>query len=167
MLFKLFFSSLSSSLNSLAAVTWEDFLVRIKYFRAMTPKAQTNVSRLIGVIYGIICMGLAFSAQNLGSIYTATFAVIGATAGALYGVFLMGLFFPFVNAVGAIFGMLTGFLSLMIVSIVAFLNKKTSPATLPLSVEECPVDQLEAFYNSTTPVPAYETAPLISQISFE
>lgn len=112
-------------------------------------------------------MGLAFAAQNLGTIYTATFAVIGATAGALYGVFLMGLFFPFVNAVGAIVGMLVGFLCMIVVSVVAFLNKKAAKASLPLSIEECPADELKAYYNSTTPVPAYETAPLISQISFE
>lgn len=112
-------------------------------------------------------MGLAFSAQNLGTIYTATFAVIGATAGALYGVFLMGLFIPCVNAVGALLGMLTGFICLVIVSVVSIINKKGSAATLSLSVEQCPAPELEAFYNTTTPVPAYETAPLISQIDFE
>jgi hypothetical protein len=48
-------------------------------------------------------MVLAFGAQNLGAIYSATFAAVGATGGALFGVFLMGLFIPFANAFVRIF----------------------------------------------------------------
>lgn len=44
-------------------------------------------------------MGLAFGAQNLGAIYSATFAAVGATGGALFGVFLLGMFCPFANFV--------------------------------------------------------------------
>ena len=157
------FSSLSSSLNSLAAVTWEDFLVRLKYFRAMSPRSQTNVTRLIGAIYGVICMGLAFSAQNLGAIYTATFAVIGATAGALYGAFLMGLFLPFVNAIGVIVGALSGLTAIITVSIVAFINKNTNQISLPTSIEQCPAVNETIATTSASVL----TAPLISSISFE
>jgi hypothetical protein len=44
-------------------------------------------------------MSLAFASQNLGTIYSATFAVVGATGGALFGVFLLGMFVPFANYV--------------------------------------------------------------------
>lgn len=64
----------------------------------MDSKSQANMSRLIGLFYGIITMGLAFGAQNLGAIYSATFAAVGATGGALFGVFLLGMFVPFANA---------------------------------------------------------------------
>ncbi|ODM98275.1 Sodium-coupled monocarboxylate transporter 1 [Orchesella cincta] len=163
-------STLSSSLNSLSAVTWEDFLVRTKYFRAMTPKAQTNVSRLIGAIFGVICMGLAFCAQNLGAIYSATFAVIGATSGALYGVFLMGLFIPFVNAIGAIVGMLSGLIVMMVISIVAFIFKKTGKASLPMSTEGCSaLNATSLLLNLTTTIPTttLAPAPLITSISLD
>lgn len=155
-------SSLSSSLNSLAAVTWEDFLVRCKYFHSMTPKAQTNVSRLCGVIYGMICIGLAFSAQKMGAVYNATMSVVGATAGTLYGVFLMALFMPFINAVGVFTGALTGFSCMIVISVIAFINKKASKPSLSLSVQDCPVDELQHFYNSTSHFPGNEERPLIS-----
>lgn len=41
---------------------------------------------------------LAFLAQNLGAIYTAGYASVGATAGAIYGVFILGMAFPRANA---------------------------------------------------------------------
>jgi hypothetical protein len=44
-------------------------------------------------------MSLAFASQNLGAIYSATFAAVGATGGALFGVFLLGMFVPFANYV--------------------------------------------------------------------
>ncbi|CAL8102774.1 unnamed protein product [Orchesella dallaii] len=163
-------STLSSSLNSLSAVTWEDFLVRTKYFRAMSPKAQTNVSRMIGVVFGMICMGLAFCAQNLGAIYSATFAVVGATSGALYGVFIMGLFIPFVNGIGAIVGMLSGFIVMMIISVAAFILKKSAKASLSLSIEGCAaLNASSVFMNLTTTIPTttMAPAPLLSSISLD
>lgn len=41
-------STLSSGLNSLAAVTWEDFLVRIPAMKRLSPKGQVNTIRFTG-----------------------------------------------------------------------------------------------------------------------
>lgn len=41
---------------------------------------------------------MAFLAQNLGGIYSASYAAVGATAGAIYGVFILAMFFPSANA---------------------------------------------------------------------
>lgn len=41
-------STLSSGLNSLAAVTWEDFLKEIRWFREMKPNVQAHLIRVLG-----------------------------------------------------------------------------------------------------------------------
>ncbi len=48
-------------------------------------------------MYGVICVGLAFSAEHFGSIFQAAITVVGAAIGVLGAVFLMGVFMPFVN----------------------------------------------------------------------
>lgn len=131
--------------------------MRKQYFRKMTPRAQTNVTRLCGVFYGVLCIALAFSAQKMGAVFNASVAVVYAVAGVLYGIFLMGMLMPFVNGAGAITGALTSFFCMLSISVVAFINKKASKPSLPLSVEGCAVEQLEAYYNFTTPEPVFET----------
>jgi len=42
------FSTLSSGLNSLAAVTWEDFLKQINFFRDLKPSKQAAIIRGLG-----------------------------------------------------------------------------------------------------------------------
>lgn len=129
----------------------------------MTPRAQTNVTRLCGVIYGLIIIGLAFSAPKLGAIFLASISMAYANAGVLYGIFLMAIFMPFVNAVGAITGALTAYLVIVTISIGAFINKKASESFLSLSIEGCPDKQLDGFYNFTTNQSlSYETSLPIS-----
>lgn len=41
-------SSVSSTLNSLAAVTWEDFLSKIGVFKRMTAFGQANCTKVLG-----------------------------------------------------------------------------------------------------------------------
>lgn len=165
-------SYISSNINSLAAVTWEDFLARRKYYSIMNPAAQASVTRLCCVIYGTVCITLAYVIPEMNSIPNAIFSVVGATQGALYGVFLMGMFMPFVNSTGAIFGALTGLICTIILSIGAFIDKQARKLVLlSLSVEECPVEDFERFNGSmtrqpeyeTTPVASYDPAPLISE----
>lgn len=162
-------SYISSSINSLAAVTWEDFLVRRKYYSIMSPAAQTSMTRLCCVVYGTICIVLAFIIPEINTISNVASNVIGATAGALYGVFLMGMFMPFVNSAGAIFGALTGLICTIVLNIGAFINKEGRKSILlPLSVEQCPVNPFNNLSTpeleyETTPMPAYEPTSLISE----
>ncbi|KAH7950967.1 hypothetical protein HPB52_003565 [Rhipicephalus sanguineus] len=58
-------STLSSGFNSLAAVTWEDFLVR---HLSLTSRQEAYVTKLSAATYGLLTIGLAFVAGSVGSI---------------------------------------------------------------------------------------------------
>lgn len=49
-----FGSSISSAINSVTAVAWEDFLSEVPMFAKMSAKGQTNVSRVSGLVFGLL-----------------------------------------------------------------------------------------------------------------
>ncbi|CAL8115700.1 unnamed protein product [Orchesella dallaii] len=142
-------STLSSGLNSLAAVTWEDFLSRIPSLKRMSPKGQANLIRTVALAYGLLSIGLAFGAQRMGSILAATITALGALSGPLGMVFVMGVLMPFVNKYGAISGMVTGFLSMIWITINAFILDK-SHIPMPFSAEDCPNEILQTINSTVT-----------------
>ncbi|XP_021965091.2 sodium-coupled monocarboxylate transporter 1 isoform X1 [Folsomia candida] len=159
-------SSVSSALNSLAAVTWEDFLKGRKLFAEMTPTSQANTTRVIGFLYGVLIIMLAFLAQNLGALYSATYAAFGATAGAIYGVFIVGMVFPKANAKGATIGLVIGLGSMMLLSLTAFAKKKTLPH-LPTSIDQCPQGNITMIKSRTEPIEEMDSwAEKIFQLSY-
>jgi sodium-coupled monocarboxylate transporter 8/12 len=64
-------SSISSSLNALAAITVEDYFkpaylaIKKKQY-SPSPTKSALISKFVAAIYGCITIGLAFLAQNLG-----------------------------------------------------------------------------------------------------
>uniref|UniRef100_A0A131XL39 Putative sodium/solute symporter n=1 Tax=Hyalomma excavatum TaxID=257692 RepID=A0A131XL39_9ACAR len=98
-------STLSSGFNSLAAVTWEDFLVR---HLSLTPRQEAYVTKVVAATYGLLTVGLAFVAGTVGSILKAAFAMSGALSGPLLAVFTMGLLLPLSNKKGALVGLVLG-----------------------------------------------------------
>lgn len=48
----MYFSFLVSNVNSLATVTWEDFVSAAPPFKGISDKQQLTVIKIIGVIYG-------------------------------------------------------------------------------------------------------------------
>lgn len=126
-------STLSSGFNSLAAVTWEDFLVR--HLR-LTSRQEAFVTKLVAAIYGLLTIGLAFVAGSVGSILKAAFAMSGALSGPLLGVFTMGLLLPLSNKKGALVGLLLGEAMCLWVVIGGLIYGSPSE-DLPTSVEGC------------------------------
>lgn len=66
-------SSVSSCLNSLAAVTLEDYFKPLYLFIAkrpfeLSPTRSAMPSKIIAGVYGIVCIGTAFIAQHVGGI---------------------------------------------------------------------------------------------------
>ncbi|CAG7718017.1 unnamed protein product [Allacma fusca] len=131
-------SSLSSTLNSLAAVTWKDFFSRSGRFKSMDDGGQANTSKLLAGFYGIITIALAFVAQRMGPILQACLTAVGAACGPLGAVFIMGMFMPCVNKWGAIVGTFTGLLAMMSVGAMSFQLEKPFVVPLPTSIDECP-----------------------------
>ncbi|MEM1261037.1 MAG: sodium/solute symporter [Pseudomonadota bacterium] len=100
-------SSLSSAVNSLAAVTLEDLAVL--GWGGKDRDAQVRWARGVSVFWGLAILGLSFFA---GSIAPTVIEAINKVGSALYGpilaVFLLGMLAPRVNGIGASVGLLVG-----------------------------------------------------------
>ncbi|XP_034940823.1 sodium-coupled monocarboxylate transporter 1-like isoform X1 [Chelonus insularis] len=101
-------SSLSTGLNSLAAVIFEDFIKPFKKTPFNTKTADISM-KLIVVILGVSCMGLVFVVEKVGThILQFSIAMDAITSGPSLGIFSMGVLLPWANAKGALIGGLCG-----------------------------------------------------------
>ncbi|XP_015600150.1 sodium-coupled monocarboxylate transporter 1 isoform X2 [Cephus cinctus] len=101
-------SSLSTGLNSMAAVVLEDFL---KPFRKtpFSPRAADILMKVTVVTLGAICVGLVFVVEQTGSqVLQLTISLDSIASGPSLGIFTMGVLLPWVNAKGALIGGLFG-----------------------------------------------------------
>ncbi|CAG5134775.1 unnamed protein product, partial [Candidula unifasciata] len=89
-------SSVSSMLNSLAAVTWEDFLK--PSFSEISDSRATRITKVLAVAYGCVGVGLAFLVKELGgTVLQASLTLNGATGAPLVGLFILGSCFTSAN----------------------------------------------------------------------
>ncbi|MEO1118681.1 MAG: sodium/solute symporter [Pseudomonadota bacterium] len=100
-------SSLSSAVNSLAAVTMED--LSVLGFRPETEHKQVVLARGVSVFWGVAILIMSLFA---GAIAPTVIEAINKVGSALYGpilaVFLMGMLTRRVNGIGASVGLLVG-----------------------------------------------------------
>ncbi|XP_037079489.1 sodium-coupled monocarboxylate transporter 1-like [Pollicipes pollicipes] len=136
-------STISSGLNSLAAITWQDFLSNINFFKSMSPVTQSWITRGI--------MGMAFMASQLGGVLQAAATVTGAVSGPVFGVFTLGIFIPFANGKGAVAGLVTA-LAMGAWVVVGAYGSGEQPEPLPTSIAGCGTN-LTSLVSSTTPPP--------------
>lgn len=97
-------SSLSTGLNSMAAVVIEDF---IKPFRktAFSPKVADILMKVTVVALGTLCAGLVFVVERMGShVLQLSMSLGSITSGPSLGIFTMGVLCPWVNSKGALIG---------------------------------------------------------------
>jgi len=99
-------STVSSGLNSLAAVTLEDY-VRPLLLPNMTDAKATKISKLLSIAYGFMAYGLVYLMANLSHLVEAVLSIFGLAGGPLLGVFTLGMYFPWANSVGAIIGLVS------------------------------------------------------------
>ncbi|KAK7096188.1 sodium-coupled monocarboxylate transporter 1-like isoform X1 [Littorina saxatilis] len=129
-------STMSSCLNALAAVTWEDFLKPFLGHR-LTEGQKTWVTKLLVLVFGGAGIGMAFMAQGLGgTVLQASLSFTGAASGPVLGLFLLGGLFPWANGYGAIVGGLLGLFFPLWISIGAY-NLPAAPYTLPFPTNSC------------------------------
>lgn len=106
-------SSVSSCLNSLAAVTLEDYLKPLYLFimkkpLEMSPTRSAIPSKIIAGVYGIVCIGTAFLAQRVGGILQVSLTIFGVVGGPLLGLFTLGMSTKSANERGSIVGLFSG-----------------------------------------------------------
>ncbi|XP_059470684.1 sodium-coupled monocarboxylate transporter 2-like [Neocloeon triangulifer] len=125
-------------LNSVATVTWEDFLSNIKCVRELTEIKQLWVIRSIGILYAIVIMLVAIALSSLPGLVESSFLISSTFSGPLLGVFLLALLFPSANKHGAIAGLVVSLGSAVSLSAGRLVVSRGKTTLLPLSVEGCP-----------------------------
>ncbi|KAH3802762.1 hypothetical protein DPMN_156444 [Dreissena polymorpha] len=101
-------STMSSCLNALAAVTWEDIFKPVIGHK-VTERVKTWISKGLVLVYGAAGVGFAFIAQTFGgTVLQASISFTGAASGPLLGIFLLGGLFPWANWQGCVVGGILG-----------------------------------------------------------
>ena len=99
-------SSLSSTINSLSAVSTEDFILR---GRNVDPSQYVRYSRLMALSWGIICIGLAFYAGDIAPTVIEAINKIGSVFyGPILATFLVALKIRRIGSRGMNAGLLAG-----------------------------------------------------------
>ncbi|XP_050416932.1 sodium-coupled monocarboxylate transporter 1 [Patella vulgata] len=145
-------SSVSSMLNSLAAVTWEDFL-KLKYSHLPDEKAAIITKGLV-FIYGCLGVGVAFLVKELGgTVLQASLTFNGAAGAPLVGLFILGACFTSANWLGAFVGGMFGLGFGMWLSIGAYITKPLD-FQLPTSTDGCNItSNMSSLMMSSTTTP--------------
>lgn len=130
-------STLDSTLNSLAAVTWEE-IKACTCFESINKKHENMITKSLSVAYGIVAIGLAFVCHNLGSLINVGSRLFGACMGPMFGLCLVSVLCPMVNLKGASAGIVVGQILNIWLSFGAMIYS-SAPATLSLNVTDCSV----------------------------
>ena len=134
-------STVSGGLNSLAAVTLEDF-IKVYYKKDLSELNATRISKGLAIIYGIFSYGLIFMVKNIPGLVQAWLGIFGVLGGPVLGLFSLGMFIPFANSVGALSGGVTSVIFMLWVSIggnFSRLSGQTVYETKSLTTDGCPI----------------------------
>uniref|UniRef100_A0A8D0CDP3 Solute carrier family 5 member 8 n=1 Tax=Salvator merianae TaxID=96440 RepID=A0A8D0CDP3_SALMN len=128
-------STVSSSINALAAVTIEDI---IKPNFTLSERGLSWAS--ISMSKFALCLGMAAIASVMGALLQAALSIFGILGGPLLGIFSLGILLPFANAKGAFSGLLCGIVITLWVGIGSQKYPPSIHRTLPLSLttKNCP-----------------------------
>lgn len=125
-----------SNLNSLATVTFEDFLSQIPALSNLKDRQQLQLIKLIGVIYGVLIIGASFLVAMLSGVIESSMLMTSATSGPLLGVFVLAMLVPCANWKGAATGMvLSHILSLWLTF--GHLTVTDETSALDLTIDGC------------------------------
>ena len=130
-------STISSGLNSLAAVVLEDAYKRL-LGRQVSDQRQGYMSKILSMLLGIVVMLLTYVVSHFESILHATISVFGVLEGPIMGIFVLGFFFPKVNRRGGLIAFITSLAFLLWIFLGAQLTKSQMESVrLPLSIANC------------------------------
>ena len=100
-------STVSSAINSLAAVTLEDYIKPISTFpccqtlKTLIEERTTLILKLLALFYGFLCVALTFIVDALGSgMLQAALSIFGIVGGPLLGLFTLGMVVKSSNQLG-------------------------------------------------------------------
>lgn len=140
-------STISAALNSLSAVSLEDYIKPL--YRKLTnnefPDSRSLViGKLLAVIFGILSIALAFLAQYLGGVLQASLTIFGVVGGPLLAIFTLGMISQMTTQRGAVTGTL---ISIIFSFWMAFGQPRPASPTLPVYTDGC--DEQNLLTNTT------------------
>uniref|UniRef100_A0A034VML1 Putative sodium-dependent multivitamin transporter n=1 Tax=Bactrocera dorsalis TaxID=27457 RepID=A0A034VML1_BACDO len=161
-------SSVSSAVSSLSTVTLEDYIKPLYKHIMKTPLQETEStlpSKIMACIYGIVCIGMAFTASSMGGVLQASLTIFGVVGGPLLALFTLGLFTTRANQRGVLLGLLIG---LIFSFIIGFGGPKQPPTTLDFRDDGCSAagnmtlvaEALTQAFNMTTAQPTTASPPI-------
>ena len=160
-------SSVSSSLNSQAAILWADFLKIQPYFRNFTDSKSLRANKLIVLVCGVISTALSFLISTAGgNLIQISSSLNGALNAPIIGLFLMGILFKFTNKHGAIAGSIFGLITSLWVSLGAFVVRPYYPK-LCVSNQYCNLTETIHFVQNFTCNSAFRTDNPTSDLGFQ
>ena len=96
-------SSVSSSVNSVAAVLWDDCFKG--FFPNWSELKKATFLKVLAVLFGIICLGGAYIFLYVGgTLISIAISIFGALQGPLMAVVVLACVVPFANWIGALVG---------------------------------------------------------------
>ncbi|XP_011185449.1 putative sodium-dependent multivitamin transporter [Zeugodacus cucurbitae] len=167
-------STVSSAVSSLSTVTLEDYIKPLYKHFTKSPLHDTKStlpSKIMACIYGLVCIGMAFTAGSMGGVLQASLTIFGIIGGPLLALFTLGLCTTRANQRGVLLGLLIGFIFSFIIG---FGGPKQPPTPLDFKADDCPaagndnitlvaaaLTQVQNMtFNMTTAQPMIATTPI-------
>uniref|UniRef100_A0A8D0GH32 Solute carrier family 5 member 8 n=1 Tax=Sphenodon punctatus TaxID=8508 RepID=A0A8D0GH32_SPHPU len=144
-------STVSSSINALAAVTVEDLIK--PSFKSLSEKKLSWISKGTSLFYGGLCIAMAALASLLGGLLQAALSIFGMVGGPLLGLFTLGILCPFANPAGAFVGLIGGFTISLWVGIGSQIYHPLPERTMPLNLTTIGCDKLNWTSATEMPIP--------------
>ncbi|XP_017101988.3 sodium-coupled monocarboxylate transporter 2 [Drosophila bipectinata] len=145
-------SSLSTLLNSLAAVILEDF-VKPRMGKAMQERHVALTMRLVVVTFGISSIFMVYVVEKLGMVLQLSATLQSSLYGPMLGIFTVGMLMPWVGDKSIFAGSIISFLTMAWIAVNAQIANITGTfqhTKLPVSVENCEYDfDMSRYLNST------------------
>ncbi|KAF0289564.1 putative sodium-dependent multivitamin transporter [Amphibalanus amphitrite] len=127
-------STVSSAVNSLAAVTVHDYVRLFPCWSQQPAEWELPLTKLLSLGYGLLCLAVSYVVSKVGaSVLTASLTIFGAVGGPLLGVFTLGMFSTGANQRGAVAGLLVG----LAINLWIGFAPKPPAATLPVTTDLC------------------------------
>ena len=130
-------STLSSSLSSLGAVTYDD-IIREKY-PDMSERNATRISKIVVFLYGMLAMGFTnIIALVPGTILSVTYAFMGCVDGPTCALFIVSVLYKKATTKGLMSGALAGIVCILWLNLGSIFGTVKPTPTLPAaSVDYC------------------------------
>lgn len=89
---------MSAGFNTIAGILYEDFISGLMP-RRTTEKKASSIMKIIVVILGVLCVGVVYVIERLGTLMDMGYSLCASQNAALFTVFTLGLFFPSSNTI--------------------------------------------------------------------